>query len=565
MQQHEKKIETAIIIIVDSVRYYRSGVDDRDRLEIMDQFSQDAVEFTNAFTSAPSSVMSAAAMFTGMDSCFLARNYNDWEFDNRNVVSLQQVLEKHDYEIYTIDNSRVGREIKRDLTMPINKKYYPKGISHANFWTNLELTRILKNVLEMGVKKKSLFMLWYDCRNDPNTSVAVEQALDLFKEHGLYDDSVMIMTSDHGYPDPRSGLNKNTMRNMRHDMVVTDDNIKVPLFIKSPGASAYKSKNTVSLVDLTPTILDLLDVNDNDNDARLKNITGKSLKKKLYKNDNQIKDQRIIRSDTRLLLQKGRITALRNNQYKYVIYHDEEKFELFDIETDPNELAPLIVDDYQDIVEIFDSFFKKQQSVIDKFHIEDLESRVVPLITYIQKNKIKRVLISTEAPKIILDPIVNNIKSCDNSIVIDYLSKNKVQHCEHIFNKVFTIEDTKKMDQYDLSIIVNEKSHFNFDNPLIYKVCEQHSRKSISLDYNLKMYSRFMAKWVYPVLKYRKNWYFYKQEPILILKDIWKLASLGFKIHVLKDKTKSPDMQIVKQLRDRAMAAQKEKESAQGK
>ena len=92
MQQHEKKIETAIIIIVDSVRYYRSGVDDRDRLEIMDQFSQDAVEFTNAFTSAPSSVMSAAAMFTGMDSCFLARNYNDWEFDNRNVVSLQQVL-----------------------------------------------------------------------------------------------------------------------------------------------------------------------------------------------------------------------------------------------------------------------------------------------------------------------------------------------------------------------------------------------------------------------------------------------------------------------------------------
>ena len=67
------------------------------------------------------------------------------------------------------------------------------------------------------------------------------------------------------------------------------------------------------------------------------------------------------------------------------------------------------------------------------------------------------------------------------------------------------------------------------------------------------------------VLKYRKNWYFYKQEPILILKDIWKLASLGFKIHVLKDKTKSPDMQIVKQLRDTAMAAQKEKESAQGK
>ena len=40
------------------------------------------------------------------------------------------------------------------------------------------------------------------------------------------------MTSDHGYPDPSTGLNVNTMRNMRHDMVVTDDNIKVPRILK---------------------------------------------------------------------------------------------------------------------------------------------------------------------------------------------------------------------------------------------------------------------------------------------------------------------------------------------
>ena len=41
------------------------------------------------------------------------------------------------------------------------------------------------------------------------------------------------MTSDMVI-DPSTGLNVNTMRNMRHDMVVTDDNIKVPLLIKTP-------------------------------------------------------------------------------------------------------------------------------------------------------------------------------------------------------------------------------------------------------------------------------------------------------------------------------------------
>ena len=124
-----EKPKNVIIIIVDSVRYYRTGADDRDRLDFMDTFQHESVEFTNAFTSAPSSVMSAATMFTGLHSAFVSRNYNDWEFDSTSIKSLQLTLKEKGFDIYSIDNSKVGREVKRDLILPLPKKLFPRHLA----------------------------------------------------------------------------------------------------------------------------------------------------------------------------------------------------------------------------------------------------------------------------------------------------------------------------------------------------------------------------------------------------------------------------------------------------
>jgi arylsulfatase A-like enzyme len=313
--------KNVILIIVDSVRYYRTGVDDRDRLDFMDEFKNDSVEFLNAFTSAPSSVMSAAAMFTGLHSAFVSRNYNDWEFDSSSITSLQSILKKNGYEIFSVDNSKVGREVKRDLILPINKSWFPKGISHGQFWTNLDVTKILKNILKKrDNNKKAFFMLWYDCRDDPNTSQAVQNAVEAFKEHGIFDNSLVFLTSDHGYPDPRTGLNKNSMRNMRHDMVVTDDNIKIPLFVKGPGIAPGECSSVVSTIDFTPTILDFLGLDFDQGANRI--LVGRSLKSFLVdksSDDNLKQNSRLIRTDTRLLLQSGRVTAIRDSKNKLVI------------------------------------------------------------------------------------------------------------------------------------------------------------------------------------------------------------------------------------------------------
>ena len=57
--------------IIDSVRTYRTGKDDRDWLDIMDEFAEDSVHFTNAFTSAPSSRLAAGGFFTGLPTPFV--------------------------------------------------------------------------------------------------------------------------------------------------------------------------------------------------------------------------------------------------------------------------------------------------------------------------------------------------------------------------------------------------------------------------------------------------------------------------------------------------------------
>ena len=92
---HKRK--NLIWIIVDSIRAYRTGADERDRLDIMDEFALESVEFLNAFTSAPSSILSGAAMFTGMPSCFVARHFDDWQFDPKVIISLQEVLSSAGY------------------------------------------------------------------------------------------------------------------------------------------------------------------------------------------------------------------------------------------------------------------------------------------------------------------------------------------------------------------------------------------------------------------------------------------------------------------------------------
>lgn len=565
------KAKNLIWIIVDSVRTYRSHEDDRDRLDIMDEFASESIEFLNAYTSAPSSILSGAAMFTGMPSCFISRHFDFWQFDPKVVVSLQNVLIEKGYTNYAIHNSKEDREVMRDLIHPIQKKFFPKGVTHGKWWTNRQVNQILENAFKIGIQTPSFFMLWYDCRNDPNTSEIVKQGLQIFKDNGLYDDSVIIMCSDHGYPDPRSGLDKNMLRKTRHDMVVTDDNVKIPLFIKYPGCKPHKIDKIIGTVDLFPTTLSLLGAEYNDH--RMKNVKGYNLIELMEGNVSSWED-RTLRIDTRLRLAPGRVTALRNDIYKYVYYHDEKKESLYDLKNDTFETVDLFEnpsDEVHILKEKYKQIFKELQDEMNSFHINELQTAFAENIGKAIGKKVNNIIMLSVVPYIFMHLISHSLKSVFENLSLDILispkqmidDKTKALFDRVIVSDAHDLIGVKKslknegLKRYDFALIINETSSVGFDDPVLYKIGKKLSKKVIMVDFNMKFYSRFLNLWTRPLRRYLHNWVFYKQEPLLIFRDIFYYAKMIFNYFLHKKLVHTPDMEKVKKMRDRALLAQR--------
>ncbi len=74
-------------------------------------------------------------------------------------------------------------------------------------------------------------------------------------ERGLLDDAVIVLVSDHG-----EGLGEHHVET--HGVAVWESLARVPLVMRLPGVGAHRVKDRVSTVDLLPTLLDYLTVED---------------------------------------------------------------------------------------------------------------------------------------------------------------------------------------------------------------------------------------------------------------------------------------------------------------
>lgn len=561
-----------IWIIVDSVRSYKTGLDDRDRLDVMDKFGQECVELTNAFTSAPSSALSASTMFTGVSACFISRHFNDWEFDERKIHSVQNTLKSRGYALYTIHDSREGRLLMRKLIHPLSAKYFPKGISHNNWWTNKEITNILRHVLESDAQlSPAFYLLWYDCRRDQTTSDEVARALALFKEHGLYENSVILMCSDHGYPDPATGLTEETMKKFTHDMIVTNDNIKVPLLLKYPNCpKGLKIDEEVGTIDLFPTICNIMGIPLQNQKFKYK---GKSLLGLIDRTDLK---PRIVRTDTRLNAASGRVTALTSNGYKYVYYWDQHIEELYNFVEDCYEIKNLLAQNVSTDLDMVVRHFRQTKDDMEKqintYHISDLGRNFAKNINKIKSNieceKVYRVLlVSKNAPEMMIGCLLDLARKTFPNSEIDLLVNERdfLDYKEVSFDtvyslKVLNVAEASKSGimekQYDMTLYLTEQSRQCFIEKRMIRIIKGlKTKRSYMLDYNFKLYNRFMSNWYWPIKNYiirSSNTCFYKEEPMLIFKDAIFIAKMLL-VAAIKRKKDLVDADKVKKMRDRDM------------
>ena len=519
-------------LFIDGVRRYYSD-DDRTRLKFMDEFSQESIEFKNVVTSAPSTFMSLSAMMSGMPSYFINRNFNDFRFDKERIPSLTTDLIKNGYNNYSFLMHPQTRETMINIFPMIPRKYWAKGLTHRNWWSNDDIFNTVEKTLNMGVEQPGCFFVDYNCRHDFGISDKVKKTYKMFNDYGYNEDNtIFILCSDHGYPDASKESGRPeyyTENKLTHDLILTDDNIMIPFFIKYPNCKkGLKVEETVSSIDLYQTIIDILELPKNEE------LIGKSLKPLMEGNDT-LYEVEFHRTDSRLALQTGRGTSIRNNHYKYCCYQDNIRGggleEFFDIINDPLEQRNLINDNnYKENINSFKNEYHESEEYFLNYQIKYL----IDVFKNSNKNidSYNTIVIIDYANSIftsILYKMLNSLYSNVNIYIVTIENKKKdfINEINQDFVLEVNIEDIHQIQNLDIlsedkiDLIITPLDPVKKNKNLIKKIKKIHSKEKMFVDYNLAGYKQ-------PVLaseikRFRAAWPFLKQEPIALFKYIYKL------------------------------------------
>jgi hypothetical protein len=544
------KHKNVIFFIVDSVRHYTTeSKDDRDKLEMMDRFEKESVYFPLTVTSAPSSIMSLSSMLTSLPSYYIARNYDDFKYDSNQFISLHNILKQNGYDARSLFNARELRFLFGDVIKHVDEKFWPKGTNtNQKNWSNATMNQILKKFLDSKTLDEPFFFLaWYNIRLDPNTSDLIEEAINMIKENNLWDDSIFILGSDHGYMDPKRGFTPENLkaRGLSHDLLMTDDNIRIPFYLKYPGSPVKKIENQVSTLDFLPTVLSLLDIEYPESPTYT--MKGMDLTKLINEEPGTMElfDKRQVRCDARFFAQADRSTALRDRHYKYVTRPDKNIEEFYYITEDEWEENNLIdKPEYTDIINTFRESYNESEKEIMEFQLKYLLSKLpVSLRGNGQKRKI---VILGQGESYYLDQLTKVFKEFWGSSAILHLissqeTTNKMENVSE-YDEVFSLSlndensvrsKLNSLPKYDQLITLtdtrNKVGVLKFENvvlPLIkYK-------KKIDLDANMEFTARDKSL-LHPKLIFRVLWQkkdYYLKNPKMIFNHFIKWFRIVLKI-----------------------------------
>lgn len=197
---------------------------------------------------------------------------------------------------------------------------------------------------QLSEKAKQNIIALYDGEIKYTDVYFVQPILDKLKELGLYEKSLIILTSDHGeeFFDHEAWL---------HDHSLYDEGIRIPLIVKLPDAE-YKGsqiENIVRITDIVPTILDQMRIKTND-----KRFDGTSLLSLIQRKE---KTQRTFVSDLALreFEMAPTVISINKDNFKFILNKkisspytkrlvrnfDGSQIELYDLEKDPKETRNL--------------------------------------------------------------------------------------------------------------------------------------------------------------------------------------------------------------------------------
>lgn len=176
-----------------------------------------------------------------------------------------------------------------------NPKFTGEGYVDETFENMPSRKQILAEVVEAGKDPDHAWLRWFDH--------AVGAVVAKLKEKGIYENTLIIITSDHG----NYNLGKTT---------IYEGGIKVPLMMHWPAGIQPETNydELVQNIDFTPTFLDLAGVDLNTVDSKM---DGVSLKKVLKGNNNAVHDY--------LFFELGYARGVMTKEWKYITVRYDEK------------------------------------------------------------------------------------------------------------------------------------------------------------------------------------------------------------------------------------------------
>ena len=281
---------------------------------------------------------------------------------------------------------------------------------------------------------------------------------------------------------------------------------------------------------------------------------------------------RLVRTDTRLHLAENRVTALRGTSYKYVFYHDTHNEAFYDLQSDPKEMTDVIDSpDHAEAVQRCRSALKESQDAIDAFHLEEMadnyEKNAAKLCPPGDRKNVESIIVVTQAPAMFLRRLVASLRETFPNAEIDYLvdqSKPAQEGLDEVgFDDLVACDKITPQNisegikqgryhRYDL-VLVTTENHKQILVVLDMRIVRLFKKwKFAIIDYNMQVYSRFLRKWIWPFRRFIDSWDFYRYEPRLFIKDLFRVLKSGFASRILRKKTPTLDAEWAKKRRDRS-------------
>ncbi|MCI1984999.1 MAG: sulfatase [Lactobacillus sp.] len=326
-------------------------------------FCQDAILFQNAFSVAPTCSPSRASLLTGVyphQNGMLGLAQRGFKLDKR--LHLARYLRDHGYETalcgvqheigYYTDHALAVDNLgyQRDLTT--DSSQYDE--EHLVEWDNHNADK-LANWFDERTDTQPFFVSFgmhathrqypqtiakdiavssarppLNVANDPETrqdfaafETSAEYAdhnlkvvLDALKRNGLYEKTIIVLTTDHGVAFPFAKC------------TLTDSGIGVLMAIRVPGCVPAEYNGLLSQIDVIPTLLDLVNL------EKPNYLEGKSFAPIF--DGNEYKGDDYVFGEVNFHTSYEPIRSVRSKRYKYIRYFDDyEHLNLSNIDNSP--------------------------------------------------------------------------------------------------------------------------------------------------------------------------------------------------------------------------------------